>query len=68
MSARTIVKIIFLIIATILALIAIIIGKVIMKGKEGRKYSDSYNIRKIFRIRMLCFLAMLIMLFICFII
>lgn len=68
MSARAIVKIIFLVVATILALIAVIIGKVIISGKAGRGNSRDYNIRKIMRIRIFCFIGMLILLLICFLI
>ena len=68
MSARTIVKIIFLIIATILAIVAIIIGKIIVNGKAGKDRSQEFNLRRIMRIRMLCFLVMMILLFICFVI
>lgn len=68
MSARTIVKIIFLVIATILAIVAVIIGRIIISGKAGRGNSRDFNIRKIMRIRIFCFIGMLVMVLICFLI
>lgn len=65
MSAATIVKIIFLIIATILAIVSVIIGRIVIGGKRNQKNGDAYSIRKVMRIRMICFLIMLVLLFIC---
>ena len=65
MSAATVVKIIFLIIATILALVSVIIGRIVIGGKKNQNNSDAYNIRKVMRIRMACFLVMLILLLLC---
>lgn len=63
MTARTIVKIIFLVIMTICAAISVISGFVIeRKNRESKKVVIS---RKVMRARMICFLVMLISLFIC---
>jgi hypothetical protein len=59
MPAKTVVKIVFLIIITILAFVTIICGKIV----PAKKYkNEAYRTRTIVRIRMGCFLAMLILL------
>ncbi len=63
MPAATIVKIIFLILATILASVAVVIGRIVINKKNGGQ--NAYNIRKVVRIRMACFITMLILLFVC---
>ena len=63
MTARTIVKIIFLVIMTICAVISVVCGYMIeRKNRESKKVVVS---RKIMRVRMICFLVMLISLFVC---
>lgn len=63
MPTAAIVKLVFLILATILACIAVVIGKVVINKKNGGQ--TPYNVRKVVRIRMACFITMLVLLFIC---
>lgn len=58
---RMILKIIFLVVITICAIISVVSGRII----SGRDYQkDPVKLRKIVRIRMTCFLIMLIFLLI----
>lgn len=68
MGARSVVKIIFLVVATVLAIVVLLIGRIIMRGKKYSGNSETYNVRKVLRIRMICFLVMLVLLLICFVI
>ncbi len=56
-----ILKIIFLVLITICAIVSVVIGR-IMGGKNYN--SDPAKLKKIVRIRMICFLIMLVLLFI----
>lgn len=58
---RMILKIIFLVVITICAIVSVVIGRVI-SGKDYQK--DPIKLRKIVRVRMACFLIMLIFLLI----
>ena len=62
MPVETIIKIIFLVVITILAGISLVIGKVMMNKKTGGK--NAYNLRRVVRIRMACFLTMMVLLLI----
>lgn len=63
MPVRTIVKLVLLAFITILALVAVFGGRYIMRRKS--KKSGQEQIRLMVRVRMGCFLAMLILLLIC---
>lgn len=54
-------KIIFLVLITICAIVSVVIGR-IMGGKNYN--SDPVKLKKIVRIRMICFLIMLVLLFV----
>ena len=66
MTAKAIVKLILLGVITILALVAVFCGKFV--GSKKKKRTEQESIRFIVKIRMGCFLLMLVMIFICLII
>lgn len=61
MTAVTVIKIVFLIIATILALVCVLANRFF---PEKNYQNQSYRIRLVVRLRMICFLVMLVLLFI----
>lgn len=66
MTARTIIKLILIALITLCAIASTISGKII--EKKFKKSNAAYISRLTMRVRMLCFLAMMILLFICIII
>ena len=67
MPARTIAKIVFLVIISICAVIAVFSGVIVGRKNKDSKM-DKFTARFIMRIRLGCFLVMLICLFICLVI
>ncbi len=66
MGGKTIVKIVFLIIMTICAVISVIASPIAGKrDKSGKRKEPQTQSRTVVRIRMACFLLMLICLFVC---
>ena len=66
MTARTIIKLILIALITLCAIASTISGKII--EKKFKKSNAAYISRLTMRVRMICFLAMMILLFICIII
>lgn len=66
MTGRTIAKLVLLAIITILALVSVFGGRYVMS--KNSKVAKENQIRVMVRVRMGCFLAMLILLLICVII
>lgn len=66
MPAKTIVKLVLLAIITILALVSVFGGKYIMSSKS--KKTGNEQMKLMVRVRMGCFLAMLVLLLVCVII
>ncbi len=67
MSATTITKIVFLALMTMFAIIALFAGFVI-SGKKRQNKKDVMVARQIMKIRLICFVVMLVCLLICIII
>ncbi len=67
MSATTITKIVFLALMTMFAIIALFAGFVI-GGKKRQNKKDVMVARQIMKIRLICFVVMLVCLLICIII
>ena len=66
MAARTIIKLIILGIITVIALVAVFCGKFAYSKKRQKTEQQSFQL--MIRIRTICFVLMLILVLICFII
>ena len=66
MSAKTVVKIVLLCVITILAFVSVVCGRFASTKKKKRNEQES--IKFIVRVRMSCFLIMLVLVLICFVI